>query len=105
MTRDGEPFVLFWIQLIAASIERCFSSSHLRPTRVLLSAEFAAHRDLRSASRGALAVPFARTSKTQRKVLSAGEPTTWNSLPSNLDALLTRLNIHFYKHPKTVMYM
>src|SRR5688572_14818797 len=45
-------------------------------------------RNLRSASRGELVVPFARTSKMQRCAFSVVGPTIWNNLPSDLRVLL-----------------
>ena len=65
----------------------------------------AARRNLRSASRGELAVPFAHTSKMQLRALSVVGPTTWNNLPSDLRVLLARGSAYtFYKNLITVLY-
>ena len=71
-----------------------------RPTSGL-----ATRRNLRSASRGELAVPFARTSKMQLRAFSVVGPTIWNNLPSDLRVLLAGDSAYtFYKNLKTVLY-
>ena len=65
----------------------------------------AARRNLRSASRGELAVPFARTSKMQLRAFSVVGPTIWNNLSSDLHVLLAGDSAYtFYKNLKTVLY-
>ena len=62
-------------------------------------------RNLRSASRGELAVPFARTSKMQLRAFSVVGSTIWNNLPSDLRVLLAGdFACTFYKNLKTVLY-
>ena len=64
----------------------------------------AARRNLRSASRGELAVPFARTSKMQLRAFSVVGPTIWNNLPSDLRVLLDGDTAYtFCKNLKTVL--
>ena len=80
--------VLHWLPvsqsipfMISVWVWRC----HLGSTPAYLSefccpiSGFAARRNLRSASRGELALPFGRTSKMQLRAFSVVEPTIWNN--------------------------
>ena len=61
-------------------------------------------RPLRSAVRGDLSVPFARTSTMQHRAFSVVGPSIWNGLPLELRLLPRNSSPAFYTSLKTILF-
>ena len=105
--------VLHWLPVrqrieyrVASLIWRC--QLGLAPTylldlcRPLLSTR--SNCSLRSAGKGLLSVPFARTSIMQSRAFSVVGPAVWNGLPLELRLFPRSLSDTFYKRLKTVLF-
>ena len=64
----------------------------------------ASGRSLRSAGRGVLSVPFARTTLMQVRLFCVNGPSVWNGLPLQL-RLVSKTLRTFYRHLKTYFKM
>src|SRR6218665_549600 len=64
----------------------------------------ASGRSLRSAGRGVLSAPFARTTLMQVRAFCVNGPSVWNGLPLELRLLSRMLSDTFYRHLKTVLF-
>src|SRR6218665_3500909 len=59
---------------------------------------------LRSASKGDVLVPCARTDTRQKRAFSIVGPSVWNGLPSDLRSLPRDFSSSFYKLLKTLLF-
>ena len=91
---------------IASLVWRC--QLGLAPTYLLdlcrPVSEAQGSRSLRSAGKGVLTVPFARTSTMQSRAFSVVGPVVWNGLPLELRLLPRSLSDTFYNRLKTVLF-
>ena len=62
------------------------------------------HRPLRSAQKGLLLVPFARTATMQHRAFSVIGPVVWNELPQELRLLAGVITGTFFTKLKTVLF-
>src|SRR6218665_4097129 len=67
----------------------------------LLTSSCTGRQSLRSASRGDIVVPHARTAIKQHKAFSIVGPSVWNSLPSEIRSLPREVSSSFSKLLKT----
>src|SRR6218665_649582 len=61
-------------------------------------------RSLRSADRGLLRVPFARTSTRQKRASAVAGPSIWNGLPLSICSLPRTLSQTFLSQLKAVLF-
>src|SRR6218665_219308 len=61
-------------------------------------------RSLRSADRGLLPVPFARTSTRQKRAFAVAGPSIWNGLPLSMRSLPRTLSQTFLSQLKAVLF-
>src|SRR6218665_3218965 len=94
---SGYIAVLVWYSLIGQApayfTDLCCPSLTVRSTR-----------NLRSAEKGFLHVPFARTSNLQSRAFSVVGPLVWNGLPLALRSLPRVFSQKFLQQPKTTLF-